>query len=68
LIFFGSVFINEDSSNIPSLDVKYNINPSKSGGPDGCNPCVFAEVKDGLLLPLHHWRKVNYPFHGKKLM
>jgi len=71
--FFGTVFTNEDLSNIPSLDARCNgesllsvdisvedvwrqlckLNPSKSGGPDGCNPRVFAEVKDGLLRPLY---------------
>ena len=29
------------------------LSPSKSGGPDGCNPQVFVEVKDGLLRPLY---------------
>jgi len=28
------------------------LNPSKSGGPDECNPWVFVEVKDGILRPL----------------
>jgi len=28
------------------------LNPSKSGGPDNCHPCVFKEVKEGLLQPL----------------
>ena len=29
------------------------LKPSKSGGPDGCSPRVFIELKDGLLRPLN---------------
>ena len=30
----------------------YNLNPSKSSGPDDCHPRLFKEVKESLLQPL----------------
>ena len=35
------------------------LNPSKSDGHDGCNSCVFAEVKDSLLTLLHLLFKIS---------
>ena len=71
--YFATVFITEDTTNMPSLgdvcsgnclaeitisiDDVWNqllaLNPSKSGGPDGCHPRVLKEVREGIATPLY---------------